>query len=118
MKTVRITDDEFATFWQRYPRKVGKLAAEKAYRQARTRASAQQLLDGVERYVRTKPAYADWAHPRTWLSQGRWLDEADAPPVQVLSDAGCDCEPSCGSKAAHAIKRQLEALAAEGRPRT
>jgi hypothetical protein len=46
-----------------------------------------------------------------------WLNRADdahkvpvSPPVR--SDAGCDCEPSCGSKAAHRIKRQLEALAA------
>jgi len=33
----------------------------------------------VEVYAskRTKPAYADWAHPSTWLNGERWLDTAE-----------------------------------------
>mgnify|MGYP001616411375 CR=1 FL=1 len=76
--------DDFTEFWAIYPRKVGKLAAEKAYAKARQVASQEELLAGVERYKRNKPGYADWCHPRTWLVQGRWLDEyapAEQPKV-------------------------------------
>lgn len=34
-------------------------------------------MDGVRRYLTSKPAYADWAHPETWLNKGRWMDEPD-----------------------------------------
>jgi hypothetical protein len=45
-------------------------------------------LDGIAQYMKTKPAYADWCHPRTWLSQGRWLDSADlVPPDQTAVPA-------------------------------
>lgn len=72
-------ESEFGTFWTHYPRRTGKLAAEKAYRKARTVASAQQILDGVATYRQTKPAYADWCMPTTFLNQGRWMDEPDQP---------------------------------------
>jgi len=66
----------FQEFWALYPRKVGRLAALKEYIRARRHASQAELLDGVAEYIKMKPAYADWCHPRTWLSQGRWMDEA------------------------------------------
>lgn len=68
---------DFEVFWQAYPRKVGKLAAMKAYAKARKIATAAELLTGIERYKRLKPAYADYCHPATWLNQGRWMDEPD-----------------------------------------
>lgn len=69
------TDAEFAQFWQAFPRKVGKLEARKRFEKARTQASLPELLDGIARYVKGKPQYADFCHPSTWLSQGRWMDE-------------------------------------------
>ncbi len=67
---------DFDEFWAACPRKVGKLAALKAYAKARKGyASQEELLAGLERYKKHKPAYADWCHPSTWLSQGRWMDE-------------------------------------------
>jgi hypothetical protein len=41
----------------------------------------EELLDGVANYIASKPDYADWCHARTWLSQGRWLDEPDTVPA-------------------------------------
>lgn len=73
----------FEAFWKAYPRHVGKLAAIKAYAKARRLASAADILAGVERYKRLKPAYADFCHPATWLNQGRWLDEADSPQAPL-----------------------------------
>lgn len=75
----------FAEFWAKYPRKVGKLAAQKAYAQARTANGATQaeLLAGIDAYVKHKPAYADFAHPSSWLRAGRWMDEWTGPLPSV-----------------------------------
>jgi hypothetical protein len=71
---------EFEQFWAQYPRKVGRLAAKQAYQKARKTASAEQILAGFERYQSSDdPQYRP--HPRTWLSQGRYLDEV--PPRLV-----------------------------------
>jgi len=75
----------FEAFWKTFPRHVGKLAALKAYTKARTIATAEEILDGVERYKRTKPPYADWCFPATFLNQGRWMDE---PDIQVKKNHG------------------------------
>lgn len=75
----------FARFWEAYPNKVGKAAAEKAYARAVRNISGPDppslLLAGVER----AKASRDWAegyipHPTTWLNQGRWEDE----PTEVI----------------------------------
>jgi hypothetical protein len=77
-------EGEWLEFWKQYPRKVGKLSAQKAYMSARQKgASAQDLLTGIARYIQGKPAYADWAHASTWIRAGRWMDEYGAPtPAQ------------------------------------
>ena len=41
-------ETEFLTFWAQYPRKVGKLAAAKAYRRARRGTTAAAILLGLE----------------------------------------------------------------------
>lgn len=74
---------EFDQFWGAFPRKVGKLAALRAYERSRRLASAEDIIAGVERYKQTKPDYADWCHPATWLNQGRWMDEPDLEPVKA-----------------------------------
>lgn len=112
-------EDDFNEFWRNFPHKVGKLAAQAAYKKARTMASAQQILEGVERYKTTKPAYADWCHPRTFLCQGRWLDEVapsvvSGPPAtkdereridRMLQLAcgrlSCSHEPACETQVEH-----------------
>ena len=92
--------DGFEEFWTAYPRRIGKLAAMKAYRKARTMASAQEILDGIARYKAAKPSYADFCFPATFLNQGRWLDEADAVPSY---DWICPHVPHCPHRAACAI---------------
>lgn len=93
--------DDFDTWWASFPRKVGKLAARKAYDKVRRGGITQEeLLDGITSYLAAKPAYADYCHPRTFLSQGRWLDQPD----EVKSyDWVCDHEPRCKHRAACAI---------------
>ena len=89
----RREDPEFRAFWACYPRRVGKLDAQKAYKKARKLASAEAILDGVERYKRTKPDWQDWAHPSTWLNKGRWMDEEDVPVVKAKPE--CRHDPPC-----------------------
>jgi hypothetical protein len=67
---------DFEIWYAAYPRHVARGAAEKAYRAARKKADAETLLAGIEVYRRTKPDYADWKHPATWLSGKCWLDES------------------------------------------
>lgn len=72
---------DFAEWWKRYPHKVAKIAAEKAYRHARLkrRTSAQELLTGLAAYVQHKPAWQSYANAASWLNAGRWLDDYSKP---------------------------------------
>lgn len=71
---------DFDVWWTVYPRKVGKLAASKAYTKARKAgASAEALMDAVVKA--TWPREAQFIpHPATWLNEGRWMDVAPAAP--------------------------------------
>lgn len=75
----------FARFWEAYPNKVGKAAAEKAYAKALGSISGPDppsvILAGVER----AKASRQWGegfipHPTTWLRRGSWDDE----PAEVI----------------------------------
>jgi hypothetical protein len=77
---VRSFAAEFAEFWKAYPIRKGKGAAERKYRAARKRASAAEILAGVQRYVAELAANPDLPpkYAEGWLNADRWLDE-DAP---------------------------------------
>ena len=77
--------DEFDQFWAAYPRKVAKIAARRAFLKAKRLegVTIEDLLAGVQRYIATKPDYADWCHPTTFLNGGRWMDEPDAAPEKA-----------------------------------
>jgi hypothetical protein len=76
---------EFDAWYLAYPRRVGKGQARKAYRSARKKASAEELLAAAHR---AKTAYASTEdrfipHPTSWLNGERWLDAAGADhPVE------------------------------------
>lgn len=69
--------DAFEAFWAVYPRKVGKLAAKKAFE--RVNMPLETLLTALRR----QKCSAQWTaengryipNPATWLNQGRWEDE-------------------------------------------
>jgi len=76
---------DFDAFWERYPRKVGKPKAQAAYRQARKRATVDEILTGLDRHL---PAWRRLdrmgngdkiPHPTTWLNRDGWGD--DPPPT-------------------------------------
>lgn len=76
--------DGFDDWWKQYPKKVGKIDAQKAYRAAiKQGATPQDLLDGLQRHnanwkaANTERRYIP--NPASWLRKGRWEDELDAP---------------------------------------
>lgn len=85
-------DDEFSEWYEQYPRKAQRAKAEKAYRQARKRTTAKNLLDGVKRYAawcRSAPATESQfiRHPATWLNGDGWEDELapkDGKPAAII----------------------------------
>lgn len=101
----------FSEFWNVYPHRVGKIAAEKAFSKALKSATAEQIIDGVRYYKRTKPDWQSWAYPKTWLSQGRWLDEVPSRPT--LPEWSCPHDPPCLARHACYTKSYLEANRAE-----
>jgi len=91
--------EDFTSFWDAYPRRIGKLAAQKAYAKVRRGGIPhEELMDGIAQYIKTKPAYADWCHPTTWLNQGRWMDEA---PKSNGNGHGCQHVPQCPDSWSH-----------------
>lgn len=86
-------DDGFADFWERYPKKVAKPAAEKAWRKAKP---SKQLLADLMAGLERQKASADWQkdggrfipHPATWLNGRRWDDELPQPAAQQAPDSG------------------------------
>jgi len=65
----------FELWWRQYPHKVCKGQARKAWIAAIRKATHQQLMDGVERYMAHKPPDIPWCNPATWLNGERWQDE-------------------------------------------
>jgi hypothetical protein len=65
----------FDEFWSVYPRRVAKLAAQKAYAKALKIASPDKLIEGAKRYAAEKVGDAYIKHPSTWLNGGCWDDE-------------------------------------------
>lgn len=70
----------FDDFWRVYPRRVGKLAALRAWQKAIRLAPAEEIIEAAGRYARVaEMPYT--CHPTTWLNQGRWMDEYCADQV-------------------------------------
>ena len=91
----------FEQFWRAYPRKVAKLAA------AREWERRQPDLDTVLTALRLQiPTWTDpqfIPHPRTWLHQGRYLDEWEFDAMLMAH----------GEPRASGARAELQAFAAD-----
>ena len=67
----------FERWYEGYPHKVGRGAAEKAFARALSsgEVTPDELIAGRDRYIRTKNPEHPWCNPATWLNQKRWLDQ-------------------------------------------
>lgn len=70
----------FAEFWTAYPNKTGKPVAQRSYLKAIRSTPPEVILDGLRRYIASKPPDRPWLNPSTFLNQERW---ADQPAVVV-----------------------------------
>ena len=76
---------DFEGFWSAYPRKVGKDAAWRAWKNRQREKSLPELPELLQALERARGC-AQWQreggqyipHPATWLGQGRWMDEPPA----------------------------------------
>lgn len=77
--------DAFVLFWEVYPKKIGKGAAEKAWAKIKP---GDQLVSKMLDAIKVQSRSHNWTkddgqfipNPATWLNQKRWEDEVDAPP--------------------------------------
>jgi len=72
----------FEKFWDIYPNKVSKGAAIKSWPGGIKKATAEEIIAGVERYKSNKPADRAWCNPSTFLNGERWLDK----PEEVVKE--------------------------------
>lgn len=108
-------NDDFEEFWSHYPRRVGKLAARRAYERARKSARCDEILAGVMRYRMRMPDEERFRpHPATWLNQGRWMDEETPQPRRNVApiDWWDECKQlhggTCAKRWDHGIRMQEE----------
>jgi hypothetical protein len=76
---ISCADGGFAEFWERYPRRIGKAAARKAYEKARKTSQHDDIMFGLFQQMASLTAReAQYIpHPATWLNQERWNDEPE-----------------------------------------
>lgn len=79
----------FANFWKSYPKKVGKDAAETAWkRKVKSPETIKAILEAVKTQAQSDAWKKDGGqfvpNPATWLNQGRWKDDP----------AAASCSPS------------------------
>ena len=75
-------DPRFAEFWTAYPRKVGKAAALKAWRQATKREASSEIVAACRAMAADPNLPTDRRlipHPTTWLNRDGWDDEPYPP---------------------------------------
>lgn len=77
-RRARVRRDGFGDFWEAWPHKVGKKAAERAWQNAKDLPDLAAVLEAVEAYKRSKPPDRQWCNPATWINQGRWMDQPAA----------------------------------------
>lgn len=70
---------EFSAFWDLYPNKTGKAAAQPKFAKARQKASFETIMAGLRAYA-AKTDDRPWCNPATWLHQERWADEPAHQP--------------------------------------
>lgn len=81
-KGADVITERFNTFWEAYPRKTGRGAAEKAFRKIKPSGDLlQTMLNAIEAQKRSNQWQRDNGQfiplPTTWLNQKRWEDEAE-----------------------------------------
>lgn len=82
-----IPENDFDMFWSAYPKKVGKDKALIAWKKKKNKPSIQEILEAVQRYKLSKTVRDGFVcHPTTWINEGRWSDEVETAPENMLPE--------------------------------
>lgn len=86
-----VLETPFARFWQEYPRKIGKGAAEKAWKKIKpSKDLGCRIMNAVIAARRshewTKDGGRYIPNPATWLNQQRWEDELRPAAAMAIKD--------------------------------
>lgn len=88
------TESGFAAFYARYPRKVGRGAAENAYRRAVASGGVthEQLIAALDAQRLERKEQKFIPHPATWLNRKGWDDEVEhvAPVTHLFGSTQTD----------------------------
>lgn len=75
---VSVVPTDFDVWIDAYPNPVDLAAAEQAFRQARRKATLEDLIAAARRYAQNNET-ENWLKPANWLGQERWRDRTAAP---------------------------------------
>ncbi len=83
--------DGFDLFWQKYPKKVGKPAAQRAFKAARLNGHLPEVIGDIEQKSNsdgwTKNGGQFIPNPATYLNQRRWEDEESRTEESMFAGA-------------------------------
>lgn len=87
----------FEEFWREYPKKIGKGAAERAWKKIQP---DKKLIDEILSALRAVKQTDQWRrengqyipNPSTWLNQRRWEDEVPTPALENNRRSSLDME--------------------------
>ncbi|EJF91657.1 helix-turn-helix domain-containing protein [Bartonella tamiae] len=101
----QIFEKEFSEkFWTTYPNKTGKPKALASFAKARKKASLEEIMQGLHRYIEAKPIGRQWLNPTTFLNQERWTDEPAIVSEKIHASTYAD-NRSAGQKVADEMRK-------------
>lgn len=111
---------EFERFWNAYPRKVGKGAALRAWKnQRRFRPETDEVIAAIEQHRQStqwqEPQFIP--HPATWLNRHGWDDEPEilpqnSPPVSQVKEQR-QREPWMIEQEIRTLRAEIKAIRAD-----
>lgn len=103
-------DEDFNRFWERYPKRVAKLDALKAWKSLKPSPElVADMLEAVEQQRDSREWRKDGGqfvpYPASWIRAGRWMDETPAPRAAWT----CPHQPHCAARGPCDILNRIKA---------
>jgi CHAD domain-containing protein len=71
----KLCQGDFAAWWDLYGKKVGRVVAEKRFREALRKTDIATIMSATQRYIEAEPHRQFRKDPERWLKQERWRDD-------------------------------------------
>lgn len=76
----------FDMFWDEYPKRSGKIAAQREFNRLKLWEKIDEVLDAVKKY-RLKAKAPFILDPERWIKRGHWMDEDGRPGAESPDEA-------------------------------